>query len=361
MADTHPTLGFPLISRQVGVAMLGYGKAGQQFHGGLLRTLPELRLHAAVTGNAERQAKALADGFTTVYAEPDQAFADPAVDLVVVATPHETHADLAIRALAAGKHVVVDKPFAMDVASCRRMEAAAQQHHRLLTCYHNRRWDGDWMTLRSVAASGALGEARWLEMAWQGWGAQAGWRGADRDGGGRFLDLAPHLVDQACQLFGLAVTQVWSRTDHALPGSPVDSEAHAVLGFADGRTVTIDCSSLTTVKKPRYLLRGTAGSFIKYGFDPQEAALFAGAIAGAVEAPELRGEIHLPEGVRRQVPTIPGRWGAFYQNVAAVLQRGDAPAVLPHEIRTVVAVVAAARQSARSGDMVRLDPDQLAV
>lgn len=355
MATMHPTLGFPLLTAPLRVALLGYGKAGQIFHGGVINTVPELRLHAAVTGNAERQAKAIEAGIAVVHATPDQAFADPSIDLVIVATPHETHADLAIRALAAGKHVVVDKPFAMDLASCLRMEAAARQHRRLLTCYHNRRWDGDWMTLRSVVASGALGEARWLEMAWQGWGAQSGWRGADRDGGGRFLDLAPHLVDQACQLFGLGITQVWCRTDHALPNSPVDSEALAVLCFADGRTATIDCSSLTTVKKPRYLVRGTAASFIKYGFDPQEAALLAGSILGAAEAPELRGAVHQPDGVRRLVPTMPGRWRSYYDNIAGVLLRGEEPAITLPQVRTVVAVVEAARRSARTGEAVKVE------
>lgn len=356
MATLHPTLGFPLLTGPVRVALIGYGKAGHIFHGGVIRTVPELLLQGAVTANPERQAKARAAGIASVYAEPDQTFADPAIDLVVIATPHETHSALAIRALAAGKHVVVDKPFAMDPESCQRMEAAAREHRRLLTCYHNRRWDGDWLTLRSVADGGALGEARWLEMAWQGWGAQAGWRGADRDGGGRFLDLAPHLVDQACQLFGLAVERVWCRTDHALPGSPVDSEALAVLCFAGGRTATIDCSSLAAVKKPRYLLRGTAGSFIKYGFDPQEAALIAGSILGAAEAPELRGEIHTPDGVRRSVPTIPGRWGSYYANIAGVLLRGEQPAVTLEQVRTVVAVVDAARRSARTGEAVRVGP-----
>lgn len=353
MAQTHPVLGFPLIDRPVRVALLGYGKAGQVFHAGVLRLVPELELHAAVTGDPERQARARADGVPVVHATPQAAFADPGIDLVVVATPHDTHAALAIQALDAGKHVVVDKPFAMDVASCLRMEEAAARNRRLLTCYHNRRWDGDWMTLRQVAASGALGDARWLEMSWGGWGAQGGWRGLDRDGGGRFLDLAPHLVDQACQLFGTAVERVWCRTDHALPGSPVESEALAVLSFACGRTATIECSSLTAVKKPRYLLRGTAGTFVKHGFDPQEAALLAGSILGAAEAPELRGEVHAPDGTRRAVPTLPGRWRSFYDNAAAVLRRGEAPAVALPEARAVVGIVAAARASARSGEAVR--------
>lgn len=354
MTSRHPTLGFPLLRAPVRVALLGYGKAGHIFHGGVLRRVSEMRLHAAVTGNPERQARAREAGIGVVHATPAQAFADPDIDLVVVATPHDTHAELAIQALEAGKHVVVDKPFAMDLAACRRMEEAAARCGRLLTCYHNRRWDGDWLTLRQVAESGALGEARWLEMSWGGWGPQAGWRGTDRDGGGRFLDLAPHLVDQACQLFGTAVERVWCRQDHALPGSPVDSEALAVLCFAGGRTATIECSSLTAVKKPRYVLRGTSATFLKHGFDPQEAALIAGAIEGASEAPELRGEIHTPDGVRRLVPTLPGRWPAFYENVAGVLLRGEAPAVELAQARAVVAVVAAARASARSGESVRV-------
>ena len=138
------------------VALLGFGLAGRVFHAPLVEATPGLRLHTVVSSDPAKVASAYPQA--RVLTDPQAAFADPDIDLVVVATPNHTHAPLALAALAAGKHVVVDKPFALDLAEARAMIEAADRAGRRLSVFHNRRWDADFLALRALLAEGRLGE-----------------------------------------------------------------------------------------------------------------------------------------------------------------------------------------------------------
>jgi scyllo-inositol 2-dehydrogenase (NADP+) len=336
----------------VRTVVVGYGFAGRCFHSYLVGLTPGLALHGVASRSPATRERIVAERRCRAYDHVEAVLADPEVDLVVLATPNSTHAELAVRALAAGKHVVTDKVMCLSLRECDRMLAAARRSGRLLSVFQNRRWDGDYLTLRRLMADGRLGDVRSLEVAWQGFGAWGGWRGQAAMGGGKLYDLGAHLIDQVLLLFPEAVTSVYARLHHDLPVTDTESQALAVIGFASGRTAVVDTSSLAAIAKPRFYACGTGGTFIKYGVDPQDKAMIAGDIDSAREDEALCGRLHDGKTETR-IPTLPGRWRCYYENIAAVLAGTAAPAVRLGEVRRAIAVLDAAFRSARSGQAVR--------
>jgi len=302
---------------------------------------------------AKRQAVSAEQGCRT-YATLGEALCDEAVDMVVLATPNGAHAAQAVAALEAGKHVLTDKVMCLDLSQCDRMIEAARRHDRLLTVFQNRRLDGDFLTVCQLMETGALGDVRWIEMAWQGFGIWGGWRGQAAMGGGKLYDLGAHLLDQILVLFPEAVSGVYCRTHFDLPERDVESEGFVVISFASGRTAVVDVSSLAAVPKPRFYVRGTLATFSKHGLDPQEKAMMAGDIDAAVE-PEGQYGVLRTRDAERVVPTLPGHWRGFYENLRQALVDGAVPLVTVAQARRVMAVVDAAKRSAATGAVVRPD------
>lgn len=336
------------------VVVIGYGWWGRDCHCRLVRLADELELYGVATHDAAKQDAIRAQQRCRAYPSYDAAFEDPDVDLVVLATPNHTHADLAVRALEAGKHVVTDKAMCLSLADCDRMIAASERAGRLLTVFQNRRLDDDFLTLQACLAAGSLGELRWLEASWQGFGAWGGWRGQAAAGGGRFYDLGPHLMDQIALLFPERITGVFCRMPHDWPDTDVDSECLIVVDFEGGRTAICDVSSRCAFPKPRFCAHGTRATYVQYGMDPQEGALMAGDIDAARPDPthvaRLKGS-----GPEEDVPRVPGRWRDYYENLADVLRRGAPPLVTLPQARRVMGILDAARRSAESGTHVPTD------
>ena len=334
------------------VVVVGYGRWGRYCHCHLIRSTPGLALHGVVSAEAAKREAIVAEQHCRAYGTLAEALQDEAVDLVVLATPNSAHAAQAVAALQAGKHVLTDKVMCLDLAQCDRMIAAAQGHDCLLTVFQNRRLDGDFLTVQRLMQAGELGDVRWLEMAWQGFGIWGGWRGQAAMGGGRIYDLGAHLLDQILLLFPETVTGVYCRTHHDLPERDIESEGFVLITFESGRTAVIDLSSLATVQKPRFYVRGTLGTFVKSGLDPQEKALMAGDIDSAVEPESQYGTLRTRD-TERLVPTLPGRWRSFYENMRDALTLGAAPLVTLPQARRMMAVLDAAKRSAGTGQVVR--------
>lgn len=334
--------------------VIGYGFAGRCFHSYLVGLTPGLVLHGVASRHPATREKIVAERRCRAYDSFEAVLADPDVDLVVLATPNSTHCDLAVEALRAGKHVVTDKVMCLTLRECDRMLAAARRSGRLLSVFQNRRWDGDYLTLRQLMADGRLGDVRWLEMAWQGFGAWGGWRGQAAMGGGKLYDLGAHLIDQILLLFPEAVTSVHCRLHHDLPTTDTESQALVTIGFESGRTALCDTSSLAAIPKPRFYACGTGGTFCKHGVDPQEKAMIAGDIDAAREDEALYGRLHDGKQETR-IPTLPGRWRCYYENIAAVLAGQAEPAVKLAEVRRAIAVLDAAFRSARLGRSVQVN------
>lgn len=333
--------------------VVGYGFAGRSFHCHLVKRARDLALHGVVARDPAKRQQAEAEQGCRSYAEMDAALDDPVVDLVVLATPHDTHAPLAIRALRAGKHVVTDKVMCLDLAEADAMIAAARDAKRLLTVFHNRRWDGDYLTLKRTIDDGLLGDVRWIEMSWNrpGVPSRERWRGRPEAGGGKLYDLGAHLLDQLLLLFPARVTGVYCRMHRDFPGADVESHAIATLSFADGRTAIADVNAMTCVPKPRIHAVGDVATFVKHGTDPQEPAMLAGDIDAAREPEALYARVVSKEG-EQTIATLPGRWRSFYENVADTLAGHAEPAVKLEEMRRLMAVLDAARESASTGQVI---------
>lgn len=332
------------------VALLGYGLAGASFHAPLIAAEPRLKMRHVVT----RQTEAVRQAFPDAVALGDARAAILAddVDLVVVATPNQTHVPFARQALEAGKHVVVDKPFAPDVAAGAELVALAERHGRMLTVFHNRRWDSDFLTVSDLIASGRLGEIALAEFRWDRFrpAIKPGWKEEPGEGSGLLADLGPHLVDQALRLFG-PPDQVSGDIACQRDGSRVDDYFEVTLHYG-ARRVILSAATLLAAPRPRFALHGTRASFVKYGIDPQEAALRAGVRPGdpgfGEETPDLYGVLTDADGAQ-PLPSARGDWRRFYGAVADAILDGTPPPVDPRDAVTGLRIIGCARESARSG------------
>ncbi|MGQ4879645.1 oxidoreductase [Billgrantia sp. LNSP4103-1] len=251
-----------------GVGLIGFGTAGRIFHAPLIQATPGLELLAVVSSSAERVHETLPG--VEVLAKPAALFAHADIDVVVIASPNETHYPLAKAALAAGKHVVVDKPFTVSLSEARLLKSEADKAERHLSVFHNRRWDSDFRTLQALLTEGTLGRAVSLELRFDRFRPEVAdrWREQHKPGSGIWYDLGSHLLDQSRMLFGMP-RAILLDLMAARDGAEVDDDFHALLDY-DGLRVTLRASSLVAEPTPQLALHGTRGSFVKYGRDPQE-------------------------------------------------------------------------------------------
>lgn len=336
------------------VGLIGYGYAGATFHAPLISAVPGLSLDAFVSSNpapiAERYPQA------TIHAEADALLRDPAIDLVVIATPNHTHFPLAEAAMRAGKHVVVDKPFTLDLAEARALIALSQKTERNLTVFHNRRWDSDFGTVRKAIDDGLVGDPVHLETHFDRFRPHVRdrWRENAGPGAGVWFDLGPHLTDHALLLMGLP-DRVTASLALQRESARSDDWAHVVLGFG-GKRAILHASMLVSGGSPRFIVHGTGGSAVKQGMDVQESQLIAGVTPGA----EGWGEdsdplvLHIAENAPRSIPAERGDQREFYRLVAEAALCSAANPVPPIQSLAVMAVIEAAQQSAVEGCSVEL-------
>jgi scyllo-inositol 2-dehydrogenase (NADP+) len=339
-------------------ALIGFGLSGAHFHAPLIAAEPRLRLHRVVTSRNDTVAAALPGVIAGNHAE--DALTDAHVELVVIATPNGTHAELARDALLAGKHVVVDKPFVTEAAEGHDLVALAHERGRMLTVFHNRRWDGDFLTVKHLLGARRLGDIRLAELRWDRHRAaiKPGWREVPGDGSGLLSDLGPHLVDQALALFGTP-DHVQGDIARQRGEALVDDYFELTLHYGSTRVI-LSASTLAAAPRPRFALHGTEGSFVKYGLDPQEAVLRGGQgtdVAGYGEDdPGYFGLLTFPDGTQARLPTERGDWRGFYARVADTVRGGFPPPVEPDDALVGMAIIDCARRSAREGRLLRFSP-----
>lgn len=344
------------------VALLGYGLAGRLFHAPFIDAVPDLELRAIVTSNPQRQSEASAE-------YPDAELLDSAEDVfaraadfgaVVVATANIAHVPQATAALAAGLHVVVDKPLAADAQRAQELDAAATTAGRQLHVFQNRRYDSDFRTLRRLIEAGELGSVYRFESRFERWRPDPGhaWRDqADPEQmGGVLYDLGAHLVDQALQLFG-PVSSVDAALRNRRVAAGPDDDTSVSLEHANGTISDLWMSSLAAHQGPRFRVLGSRGAFVVEGLDAQEAALKSGQRPAAnpqgwgIE-PEERVAMLFPEGT--PVPLDRGDYRDFYRDLVASLRGQSDPAVTVAEATQALTVMDAARASSRTGRRVHI-------
>lgn len=324
------------------VALVGYGFVGKVFHAPLIHATPGLRLHAVVSRDATKVHRDWPDA--VVVADPLMAFTDPAVDVVVIASPNASHAPLAMAALGEGKHVVVDKPFTITLHEAHDVVAAASRAGRVVSVFQNRRWDADFLTVQRLVGDGTLGRIAEFHSHFDRFRpvVQDRWREHDAPGGGLWYDLGPHLIDQALQLFGMpeAISVDIARLRD---GAQAPDYVHATLRYPTLR-VHLHAGTLVAGNGLRFAVHGTRGSYLKHGLDVQEDQLRAGVVPGApgwgvdTRAGELVCE---REGrlVAEVAHAEAGDYRRYYAAVRDAVLQGSAPPVTPQQALDVMRLI----------------------
>jgi len=327
----------------IGVGLVGYGLAGAVLHAPIIEAIPDYRIAAVMTSRVEAGERR---DRPVVVPDIDALLAVDGVDCVIVVTPNELHAAHAEAALRAGKHVVIDKPMAPDLAACDRLIDLARARARMLSVYHNRRWDGDFLALQRVdIGTPALFEACWDRFRPE---AAAVWRNEPRPGAGLLWDLGPHMIDQAIRMFGwpdaMAADVVTQRV-----GAGADDYFELTLHYGAMRAI-LSASTLVAATRPRMAFHGTKGSWWTEGLDPVEAALRASRPPSApdfmAELPEIPAFRAHADGERIADPVPAGDPFAFYRLLASAIRGESAPPIDPIDARNVVALIEAAHAGA---------------
>jgi predicted dehydrogenase len=338
----------------IGVGLVGYGLAGRSFHAPFIEAVDGLRLRVIATSSQERGARARTEHpGAQVVDTVDEVLERSDVEVVVVAAPNRFHVPIASRALAAGRHVVVDKPMAMDVPEGEKLIDAAARAGRLLSVYQNRRWDGDFVTIRRLIDDGALGPIDSLEARFERWSPVAEeWRESAVEAGGPLRDLGAHLVDQSLLLFG-PVRRVWAQSDRRRADSQVEDSVFVALDHQGGVRSRLWMSLIAARTGPRLRIRGLDGEYLKQDLDGQEAQLLDGMLPNTPgfgeEPPERWGVLYSGDGSSRPIPTEPGRYRRFYELLRDAVRGDGPPPVDPVDSLQVLRVLEAAERSARTG------------
>ena len=349
------------MTTSVKIGLMGYGFAGATFHAPVIAHCgapaqqpnePYACLAAIATS---QPAKALAD-YPKARAVPDldALLALDDIECVVIATPNDTHFDMAAKVLHAGKHVVVDKPVTLSAAEAVTLARLAQERNLVFAPFHNRRWDGDFLTVRQLLAKGTLGRVAHYESHFDRFRPQVRerWREQASRGGGLLFDLGPHLIDQALVLFGPPET-VYATVKVHRDGAGAADYVHLLLSYPDKEAV-LHASALCAIEPPRFAIHGTLGSYVKYGLDTQEDQLKAGLRPGdeAFAAGNAAGTLRVMEGdreVERELPTRNGDYASFYIALAEAVQHGVKFPVSPQDAVDVMTIIELAARSSDEG------------
>lgn len=339
-------------------AIVGYGLAGRFFHAYLVSRTEGLKLAAVASRDPERRAQAKRDWSVDTCETLTDLLADDSIRLIILATPHHTHASLAIEAMEAGRHVVVDKVMCMSAAEAETMITVSRRRGIMLSVFHNRRWDWGYLTVRKAVEDGLLGDPFLVERAVHRFRASRGWRTNRAESGGLLYDWGAHLIDQGLQLLSARPAAVHCKGHKHRWEGDIEDHVTCTLYFEDGAEYRMEISNLSHISKPHWYVLGTRGSLVKTGLDPQEDWMKKGMIEAAEEAPEDRVRVAAErdgEAVEMTLDPVKGSWVDYYRNVAAALDRGEELTVKPEEMMDLMKVLDAATESRESGRVVSLN------
>jgi len=363
-----------MAEREIGVGVIGFGLGGRVFHAPFVNAVTGLRLAAIMQRKGDEAAKAYPA--TKIVRSLDELLADKSIKMVVVSTPNQTHFALAKQALEAGKHVVIDKPFASTSEEAKQLGELARSKSLFVIPFHNRRWDGDFQTVRKLLQEGAVGRLVTFESHFDRFRPiprENTWKEAENPANGMLFDLGPHLVDQVLALFGppAAITaSVRADRDQTAIEDAFDITLHYPAANGKGLLAHCRTSYLACDNAPRFLLHGTRGSFRKHGLDPQEPALVGGAkvpVQGSQQvwlqedesawgtltvAPNPADPATL---ITRQVKTERCDYRGFYANVRDAILGASPLAVTPDDGFRVIRLLELARQSSAEARTLKVE------
>ncbi|MEL6676684.1 MAG: Gfo/Idh/MocA family oxidoreductase [Bacteroidota bacterium] len=341
---------------KIKVGLCAFGMSGRVFHGPLLEAHPDFHF----THVWQRTASDARDFYPAVQIvrSLEALLSLPELSLIVVNTPEVTHFEFAKAALLAGKHVVVEKAFTPTVAEAVELENLAQEKGLVLAVFQNRRWDGNFLTVKDIIESGKIGRLVQYEAHYHRFRPEVkkgSWKEEKRKGTGVLYNLGSHLIDQALHLFGMP-ERIWADIDQQRTEAQVP-DYFALYLFYPRLKVKLNASYLVRKPVPKYVLYGEKGSYHHQGDDPQEAAMNDGLLPHTPAWDALpqahEGQLFLDAKPHR-VPGKKGRYLSFYDQVSAAIQAGSPAYVQAKEGKQVIQLIEAAYESAQSGQVVSL-------
>ncbi len=359
--------------KPIRVGLVGFGFAGRIFQSNSIEAVEGLELATIV----QRSGSTAAVAFPHVKVVPtvEAMLEDASIRLVVIATPNTSHFPIARQCLLAGRDVVVDKPFTLTSAEAAELIQLARSHKRLLSVYQNRRWDGDFLTVRKLLDGDQLGRLVMYESHYDRYRPEPrlhAWREDGSTGGGVLVDLGSHLVDQALVLFGVPQS-VWASVRLERQAARMDDSFDLYLHYPpplaqasspapSGLSVWLRATCLARDPGARFTLNGTLGAFRKFGTDPQEAHLLAGDMFSSkpwgVESPERWGILTTDEAgepMTTRIPTEPGDYRGYYTNLRDAIHGNATLEVTPLQAWRTMRILEMAVESSRTGNTVVCD------
>jgi predicted dehydrogenase len=337
--------------KKIRTGITSYGMSGRVFHAPLLHVHPGFEIVSVLERSHAFSVQRFP--YIRIVSTYEEMLADQDIELIVVNTPDHLHFDMAAMALDAGRHVVVEKPFTLAVREADELIRRARDKNLMLSVFHNRRWDSDFLTVQKLVAGNMLGRLVEYEAhfdRYRNFIQPDTWKESSSSGTGTLYNLGSHLIDQALVLFGLPVS-VTADIRKQRTGSQVDDAFILWLNYPDIR-VTLKGGYLVRQAGPRYILHGTEGSFLKPGIDPQEDQLKAGLLPGGPEwgkePEENQGLLNTDINdmhVTGKLETLPGNYLAYYDTIYQAITGGKEPAVTGEQGRDVIRIIEAAFQS----------------
>lgn len=339
--------------------LIGFGGMGK-WHTEILENVPEIELAGIYDIKEEKRKLAEEAGFHT-YETEEAMLADESIDVILVATPNDTHRPIALRAMEAGKNVIVEKPATLSLKELTELEDMAGKTGQFLTVHQNRRWDEDLLTVREILKDQTMGEIFRIESRVHGSrGIPGDWRKEKAHGGGMVLDWGVHLFDQIFRLTGERRLKTVYATLTNVTNQEVDDGFTAVLRFEGGLEVLVEVGTNNFISLPRWYVLGESGSAVVEDWDlsgkivkafseEEKEIVPVRTAAGLTKtmAPRREDTIRVEE-----LPRVPGDIADFHRNVAAVLLRGEEPAVKLPEVKRVMRLMETVFESAEKNHVM---------
>jgi len=337
--------------KQIGVGIIGYGLSGRYFFAPFLAAHPSFSIKAFVTSQKDQIERCYP--LSVVYGSVDQLLNDSEIDLVVVASPNFTHFEYAKNILLSGKHVIVEKPFTITSDEAEKLIQLSILQNRLLVPFQNRRWDGDFLTVKKLIEEGALGEILEFESHFDRYRPdkeRVDWKNDAHLGVGTLYDLGPHLIDQALCLFGRPEWIYGDIRKHRPHGENPDN-FEIQLHYPTTKVI-LKAGVMCREIGPRFVIHGRKGSFVKYGLDVQEQNLKDGILPGnpllGKDKEENAGILHTEidgEIVRSRFSTLDGDYMSYFDNVYQAISGNAELSVKPEDGKIIIEVIEKAMQS----------------